>query len=343
MIDVAKAAGVSRTTVSFVLNGREANISIETQRRVLDAAEQMGFRANASALALVTGRTRRIGIVTNKPEYFRDSNPYFGNVFAGITSAALRHDYNLLLHSAHYPDWQAIYADILSGPADGTILIGRGNEDALTLALLEAGFPTVCVSYHVEHPDCCTIDCDNELGGYLALRHLIGLGHRQIAFFYPGESTSWGHERRLGALRALAEARLSEAHLQIRACFDSDNEHDAWVRSAIAYLQNADPRPTALVCCEEEFVQRLVEALPGVGIHVPDDLAVISFNSTVLSARTHPPMTSVAQPLQEIGAAALDMLVGRIGGQEISARCLRFPMSLNVRQSCGAAQNKPDA
>src|SRR5262249_19082038 len=102
MKDVAEAAGVSRTTASFVLSGREAGIAPETQQRVRQVAHHLGYRPHAGAQALATGRTRRIGIVLNEPSNFQQGDMYFAHVLAGITSGALRRNYNLLLHSAHY-------------------------------------------------------------------------------------------------------------------------------------------------------------------------------------------------------------------------------------------------
>src|SRR5579862_1601604 len=124
MIDVAQAAGVSRTTASFVLNGRSASIPEETRQRVRATAEQMGYLRHATATALATGRTHRIGIILNERESFRTEDQYFGKILKGATLGALRHNYNLLLHSAQYADWRAQRDDILSGASDGSLLVG---------------------------------------------------------------------------------------------------------------------------------------------------------------------------------------------------------------------------
>lgn len=336
MIDVAKAAGVSRTTASFVLNGRDAAIPLETKQRVLQAAHQMGYRRNASAFALATGRTNRIGIVLNDPASFAHYDLYWYNVVSGVTSAAYQHNYNLLLHSAHYTDWHALYGEALSKTADGMLLIGRFEGDELTTALIEAGVPAVCVSYHSDHPGCYSVDCDNEQGGYLALQHLLRLGHEQIAFFYPGDAISWGRERHQGAVRAMQDAGLPVENLRTFAWKETSGPMSEWLESALTFLQTARPRPTAFVCCEEARARNLVEALPGLGIRVPDDMAAISFNSTAQSAGASPPITSVGQPLVEIGAAAVEMLIQRIEGRDQQERCRRFPMWLDVRESCGS-------
>src|SRR5579859_1532913 len=151
--DVAAEAGVSATTTSFVLNGRDAAIPEVTRQRVLDTARRLGYRPNASARALATGRTHRIGVALNHPYSLTGRPTYHTEVIGGIMSALPHLDYNLLVHSANYQDWHTLHDDILGGAADGVLLVGREAPDPLTFALLEAGFPTVCVNYNVDHPD----------------------------------------------------------------------------------------------------------------------------------------------------------------------------------------------
>lgn len=336
MSDVADRAGVSRTTASFVLNGRDVAIPAETRQRVLQAARQLGYRPHSAARALATGRTQRIGIVLNDPEGFGAQDTYFTNVLAGVTAGALRHNYNLLLYSAHYPDWRALHGDILAGAADGTLLIGRRAGDDLAPALLDTDVPTVCISFRIDHPRCHYADCDNEAGARMAIQHLLRLGHRQIAFLYPGEAISWGRERRQGALRAMEEAGLSAENLLLFEWRSGDSPSQEWTAAAVELLQTARPRPTALFCCDEEHVCCLLEPLSKQGTRIPEDLAVVSFNSTDLSRRSHPALTSVWQPLKEIGAAGVDLLVGLITGCPESEPGRRFPVRLDVRESCGA-------
>jgi LacI family transcriptional regulator len=334
MIDVADAAGVSRTTASFVLNGREAAIPPETQQRVLEVAHRMGYHPHAGARALATGKTNRIAIVLNDPDSFGSQDMYLTRIMYGIMRGAVRRNCNILLHSAQHPDWRALYRDILSGTTDGVLLVGRSVGDELTPALLEARFPTVCLSFHVDHPRCYAVDCDNETGAYLALKHLVSLGHRQIAFVYPGQEISWGRERYQGACRALDEAGLSAANLHVHHWQEKFPPKEDWFLSAIEFLKTAQPSPTALVCCEESRVRHLVELLPGVAIRVPEDLSVISFNSTEISERSRPPLTSVWQSLDEVGDSGVEVLMKLIANEAPEPRIHRVPMKLDVRESC---------
>lgn len=331
--DVAEAAGVSPTTASFVLNNRCESIPPETRKRVLEAAERLHYRPNVSARALATGKTRRIGIVLNQPESFSTRDTYFSEVLEGIIQRATEHDRNVLLLSAHYPHWRGLFADITGGSVDGVLQISRYVSDQLLPVLLDSGFPVVCVSFHVDHPACFSVDCDNVSGGRMAARHLLSLGHRSLAVLYPGEQISWGAERMQGIQAALTEHGLDPGSVQKYAWDETALPDEKWVGGAVDWLLHLDPRPTGVICCDEIRARLLTELLPRYGVHVPDDLSVISFNSTEISERATPPLTSVRQPLPEIGRAAVDMLLARIRNQEVPEHRLRFPMHLDVRES----------
>jgi DNA-binding LacI/PurR family transcriptional regulator len=342
MIDVARAAGVSRTTASFVLNGRDASIPPETRERVRLAAERMGYRPHDGALALATGTTHRIGILLNEPDSFNAADPYFINTLRGVTVGALRHDYNLLLYSAHYPDYRSLCDGLLSGAADGVLLIGRYSDDRLTPALLDSGLPCVCVSFHIDHPRCYSVDCDNEAGSRMAVEHLLQLGHRQIIICHPGDDVSWGRERLSGAQQAMRSAGLPAKNLRTFPWSETHAPSFEWVKQVAEFVRTAMPRPTAIFCCDEWRAQKLCEYLPKIGLRVPGDVAMISYNSTEASVRSHPPISSVWQPLADIGEAAVGMLVRLIAGLSLEQHIQRFPVRLDVRESsrfCEASQD----
>lgn len=337
--DVAEAAGVSLTTASFVLNNRCASIRPETQKRVLHAAERLQYRPHLSARALATGKTRRIGIVLNQPESFSTRDTYFNEIVEGIIQRATEHDRNLLLLSAHYPEWSMLLADITGGAVDGVLQISRFVSDELTPALLDAGFPLVCVSFHTDHPATLSVDCDNVAGGSIAAEHLLELGHRDIAVLYPGDELSWGAERLEGIRLAMAEAGMDISPDRIRKWDERTLPSEDWVADAIRWFVNLQPRPTAIICCDEIRARMLAEMLPGAGVRVPQDVSIISFNSTEISERCTPPLTSVCQPLAEIGRAAVDMLLARVRRQPIHEPIVRFPMHLDVRESCAGPRD----
>lgn len=333
--DVAHKAGVSQTTVSFVLNGREdARISAATRDRVLDAARQMGYVCHAAARALVTGRTERIGFVPGSPDLLRHHDAYSMEVLTGVMEAAPELDHDVLLHSANQPDWQALYRDVMSGSTDGVLLVGRPPGDPLTHSLQAAGFPTVCISFRPEEDPCFAVDCDNEMAGMLAAEHLLALGHRRIGLVALDAAASWARERCVGVSRAVAG--VPGAQLTVLDMGPVVTPGPDSVAPTVDAILSLDPRPTGLIFTDEWQAQAVAAALTRARCPVPDTMSVVSFNSTRISADANPPLTSVWQPLAEIGKAAASMLVDLVHGREVAPGVRRFPVRLDVRWSTTA-------
>jgi LacI family transcriptional regulator len=336
--DVAREAGVSQTTVSLVLNGRtDVRISEETRQRVLDVARNLNYSRNASARALVTGRTHRVELIPIHPGALVDPDKYYATVLAGVTEGALQCGYNLLIQSALYPTWRDMYTDVMSGSADGVLLIGRASNDKLTAALREARFPTVCISFQPDFPDYYSVDCDNVQGARLAVEHLLELGHRRIVYIAPEPEHSWGRERWQGAQAAVADAGLPPETIQYAYFGAGIMVPDVRIERTVALLRSGPNPPTALLYCGEADAQLAAEALPEHGIRVPTDVSIVSFNSTEMSERTRPPLTSVWQPLHAIGEAAVKMVTSLAEGHEAPSGTMRFPCRLDIRESTARA------
>ena len=330
--DVARTAGVSQSTVSLVLSGRtDARIPAATRDRVLAAARELNYSRNAVARALVTGKTNRIGIVAAHPEDFLSQENYYSELLKGVMQGVLADNYNLLFHSAQYADWHALLEDILSGGTDGVLLVGRSRDDSLTAALYQAQFPTVCVSYLPDLPHYYAVDCDNETGGTLAAQHLLSLGHRRMGVLYPDFKASWPEERVRGMQKALREAGLPDQAL-LRFS-ESDYYKSELVLRQIAEQHRAADPLTALFFFDEWYPQHIAEYLPSLGLRVPQDVSIISFNSTEVSARTRPPLTSIYQPLTEIGAAAAALLIELLQNTDLEPGVRRLPVRLDIRES----------
>lgn len=339
--DVARLAGVSQSTVSLVLNGHHERISETTRQRVLEAAQELNFSLNVTARALVTGRTHRIGLVPISPHAFHSWTGYYIEILAGVMQGIELTNYNLLTHSASYPDWCALYSDIISGASDGVLLVGRSASDPLTRRLQERRFPTVCISSHPQEGVCYAVDCDNVAGGRLAVEHLLALGHRRIAMLQFAGKDTWHQERAEGGRRAVREANLTEDSYMLLTpkdigCESVSPKTAEWIEALVRYLRESSPRITALILEDEVRARRFVEELPRYRIRVPDDLAIVSFDSTEVSERTNPPLTAVYQPLRQIGKTAAKMLIALIEGKEVLPGIRRFPVRLDVRHSCGA-------
>lgn len=333
--DVAREAGVSQSSVSLVLSGRpDTRIPEETRRRVLEAVERLGYRRNSAARSLVTGKSGRIGVVPSHPNSFTNRDYYYGALLAGIMGGVIDRNLNVLLHSSGYPDWKVLFEDVTNGSVDGVILIGRDAGDPLSLALLKAAFPVVFISCYPENLPCHAIDCDNEEGGYLAAKHLLESGYRRLRVLSKGSPTLFNRERQAGMKRAVSEANLPPETLTLLEVPDlNESNGREWTSSVILLLGDYSSVPTALLTGDEWYATRFAKFLSELGFSVPEDFAIVSFNSTEASALCCPPLTSVRQPLYKIGTLACKTLLGLIEGEKGVPQVQRLSVRLDVRAS----------
>ncbi len=333
--DVAAEAGVSVTTASFVLNDQNYAIAERTQLRVREVASRLGYRPHSSARALATGRTQRLGVVLSSPGVLVSPGAYHAKLLFGIMAAAPKLNYNLILHAANYPDWRCLYGDITSGVADGVMLIGRNFDDELTAALLDIHFPTVCVSYKSQHPSCIAVDCDHRSGIALAVDHLKKLGHTRLGFLLDDYSDvrSWDEER-LAAFHSCTEGTgLKGSTYRVPVDYGDCPGSNEFLRSLLLNSRTE----TALIVGSEVLARHVQQVALECGVNIPLDLSIISINSTEVSENAVVPITSLWQPLNEIGAAAVTVLNDIIMSDGRSEHQMLFDMRLDIRKSCGPA------
>lgn len=326
---VAAMAGVSQSTVSKALNGRpDSRISEQTRQKVLKAAQELNYAPNVIARALVTGKTQRIGVVVNTPASLTNLAGYHLGILSGTLYGAVANNYNLLLHSSQYPHWYALYDDIRGGSADGVLIVGDYHDKELEEALVADEFPTVFVSHHPKGERVFSVDCDNVQGGYIAAKHLIDLGRRRMVFLSES-MMSWEEERRQGVENAVREAQIAGSEIVFSAHIVANGAEAC--HEILAQLPEC-----GVVTATEALGLELAEALTTQGRQIPQEVSIVSFNSTEASANAPIPMTSVYQPLCEIGFTALNLLVSLLKGQNIAPGVRRVSVRLDVRESCGA-------
>jgi LacI family transcriptional regulator len=347
--DVAARAGVSRSTVSKVLNGREfGRIPADTRQRVLAAAQELNYVRNNRAHALVTGRTQRIGVAINHPHGFRHQGNYHRDVLSGIFEGAVECNYNLLFHAVHHADWRALYTDIIGGSADGVLLVGNHMNVELAPALMESGFPTVFISHtpyaeaeRVPMPHCQVVDSDNREGGYLLASHLLSLGHRHIGLSTdspPELMPDWQWDRLQGIYDAIDEcASGKDCRFEIYIA-----PRRSGVASAeLTFAHYQVHRPTAIILINDEPGPELVEMFLEQGIRVPEDVSIVNYNSSEDCVRARVPLTSVWQPLHAIGLQAMRRLVTLLSGEEVTPEIIRYPVRLDIRASTVPSPHPP--
>lgn len=341
--DVAKRAGVSKATVSYVLNGYAASRRIpdETKKRVLDAAAELSYHPNALARGLAHRYTDTVAVVMQYPAVFSGWSGFINEVMHGITDAAVELGYDVLLHTkrpeaslqADSTDLVAAeYATLTDRRVDGALLL-RDVDDPLAVKLLERRFPNVLMFTTGYHPDQWFVDCDNIAGTLLAMEHLLALGHRRILHLAGPPHSGTARDRRQGYCRALEEAGiLPQPAWIVEVTYPGADFGPA------VDLFDAPPgqRPTAIFAWSDDVAIRMMRALRAKGLRIPEDVAVIGFDSTALCDHTDPPLTSVRQPIYDMAVQAFNLLTKRIAGNTVLQPQILVPPELVIRSSCGA-------
>jgi LacI family transcriptional regulator len=332
--DVAKASGVSVATVSYILNNKPINIRPETRARVLQAMRDLDYRATAAPKRHKHTRLD-IGVVFANAHIRLLEQPYFNQMLDGIVYTGTIHHHNITLFCD--PSWGDVRKSLrlyCDGRCDGLLLLGPDLTDGLVDAILERGLPFVMVNSGALGERMPSVDIDHDHAGYLVGKYLCGRGHRRIAIL-PGESHKASSIRRVeGCLRALKdEGNVCPDGWMPPGCY---NWESGYARTKELFARGvAADSPTALFCCNDAIAQGAYIAFRELNIHVPADVSVIGFDDVVFAEHMDPPLTTVRQPLQQIGERATDILIDQIR-QEANRRTVQkevFPVEIMERAS----------
>jgi DNA-binding LacI/PurR family transcriptional regulator len=331
--DVARLAGVSRTTVSFVLNNVPGvKITKETRQRVLQAARDLNYYPTAAARSLASGKTHRIGLVLGLGQERLAADAFLPTFLQGVTTSVHQRGYLLMLQLAEdVPSHEAYARLIREQQVDGLILSGPRLDDPLLPQLKEERFPLIL---HGQLPgyDIPQVDIDNRAGGFKATSHLIKLGHRRIGFISNAPlSYSGAQERFRGYNDALIDHNLPPDEDLVRtAAFTPEAGH-----AAMEELLSLPGRPTAVFAASDVVAIGAMGAILAAGLKIPDDIAVVGFDDIFFAAHTSPPLTTVRVPAYGLGWTSADVLISLIEDEdEVSSVFLET--ELVIRGSCGA-------
>lgn len=327
--DVARLAGVSRTTVSYVLNNSNTiSVLPETRKRIWDAVQQLGYVPNRMARGLRARKTYTIaGIV---PDI---TNPYHPAFERGIQDVAERYDYDLVMYNTANLETKErkFLTFVLEGRADGLIGIFWHMTMEDFRPLLERDIPIVRSSgERQEAPDLPldTLYIDNVGAARAAVNYLIEQGHRRIGML-AGEllPCKW---RVAGYRQALAEHDIAfDESLVLGSPFTA---HDGYAQMQI--LLTRRPRPTAVFCASDLLAMGALAAIKQAGLKIPDDVAVVGFDNIFAAELVSPPLTTIDQFQESFGRRAAEMLFERLHGQvSTGGRCVEMPYQLVVRES----------
>jgi DNA-binding LacI/PurR family transcriptional regulator len=325
--DVAARAGVSRTTVSFVLNDRPgASISEATRQRVLVAAAELGYQPHASARGLAAGRTHTLGLVLRQSTEQVAEDALLAETLRGLSAAARAERYRVLVEP--YGPTNVSYGDLMSSRrTDGLVVSGPRTDDEELIALARADAPVVIQGW-LPDANLPSVDVDNVAAARLAVEHLIGLGHRVIGCITNAGLTYTAAAARLQGYREALEAAGIEydPRLVAEASFDAASGR----RQMSTLLEAGDV--TAVFVASDVVAFGAIAAIREAGLRVPDDVSVVGFDDIPLAAFFDPPLTTIRLPAYELGRAAGAALIDRIHGREVNARTV-LPTELVIRSS----------
>lgn len=335
---VAKLAGVSRTTVSFVLNNvPHMGISEETRGRVLNAARQLGYVPNAAARSLVSGATGTVAIVVPHSEHLR-VDAFIPRMLAGVNDTCHTHGYKVIFEPmVEAAGHLSGFLDLVdSRRIDGLIAINTPRADDVHLVRLAAeGFPIVVFGSNLaEHASLYSIDVNMREASCVATRHLLSLGHRRVAYIGFGSIAYHGVSERLyGYSDAMREFDLEVCDERLGfANFSAQSGYDA-----MNAMLERDRSLTALFAGNDTIAFGAMAALRDAGLRIPHDVAVVGYDDIPLAAYAAPPLTTMRTSPYEQACEAANLLVRLIAGERPAQLHSMNPVPLIVRESCGSA------
>jgi LacI family transcriptional regulator len=326
--DVARLAGVSRATVSVVLNERhDIRVPEETRLRVREAADRLGYFQNAAARSLVTGRAGRIGVLTYNPMLLRGNvdDEFHAEVMTALFGALADHGYDALVHMVDPHDESQVLERVRRSGAEGLIVVGLGYSPDFARKLQLNHFPVVYAFRYPPGAEFWHVDVDNRAAGGAAVDYLVSQGHRRIAYI-QAEDVQYAYERAAGAAEA---AHRHGIELQSRfMVVPSEPVKDAVLANAIASV------PVTGIATDNEFTAyRLIEQLVDAGLRIPEDRSVIGVNSTARCETYTPRLTAVRVPIGDIMTEAVRLLSEFHGVRPEAVQQHKLPVTVDERDS----------
>ncbi|HDN79251.1 MAG: LacI family transcriptional regulator [Chloroflexi bacterium] len=328
--DIARRLNISVTTVSRALHGYE-DVAEETRQKVLALAEELGYRPHILAQRLQKGRTDTIGFIipTFGPRF---SDPFFSELLAGIGNEAARHDYDLLVSTCPPDTVEEVNAYeqfVMGRRVDGLLITRTRVYDQRIAYLLEKEFPFVAFGRSKVEGDFCYVDVDSEEGIRLVTRHLIEMGHRRIAMILPPSELMFSVYRRIGFQKALEKNGLEFDEELVE---EGDLTERGGYEAALRLLDKPHP-PTAIVACNDLMAVGAIGAAQEHRLKVGRDIAITGFDDVPLAEHTVPPLTTVRQPVYEIGRRICQMLIYILEGKPLPQRQVILKPKLVIRES----------
>jgi DNA-binding LacI/PurR family transcriptional regulator len=328
---VAEEAGVSRATVSRVVNG-STRVDPATRKAVEAAIRRLEYVPNRAARTLVTRRTDSVGLVIPEPTTRLFGDPFFPGLIRGINAVLREADQILvLLTPESVQDEEHLGRYLTSGHLDGAMLVSLHGDDPLPKLLRDRGIPVVIGGRPGAGTAADCVDVDNVQGALHAVRHLVGLGRHRILTVTGPLDMAAAQDRLTGYRHGLAEAGIkSDSALELRGEFEQTSARDA-VERFIATGASFD----AVFAQSDAMALGAMSAIRRADLRVPEDVAVVGFDDSALALSSDPPLTSVRQPIEEMGREMARALLAQIGETRQVPRSVVLATELIVRGSSG--------
>ena len=326
--DIARLAGVSRSTASRAINERP-DVSQEVRARVLGVVEQTSFKPNAAARSLASQRTSMIGMVLSRKVQGVFEEPYFAHLIEGTVQACNQHEYNLTLYVGD--DSESLLHRISSqGFVDGVVVAADRKDNSLIVALANSKIPMVIVGRPPEGMKTSYIDFDNRQGAYLAVIFLMQLGFQRIGTIAGPSESHHGSDRLAGYQQALIERGVP---VDPNLVVEGDLTEIGGYRVAQRLLEE---KPEAIMIASDRMAIGAMQAIRERGLKVPEDVAVVSFDDLLPPSIGGLRYTTIRQPVKQMGIRAVETLLDILEYGPEPTRRILFDPELVVRDSCGS-------
>jgi DNA-binding LacI/PurR family transcriptional regulator len=330
--DVAKVANVAPSTVSRVI-ANSPRISEKTKERVREVMDQLGYHPNFIARSLASQSTRAIGLVMPSSTDVVFQNPFFPTVLSGLSEGAHSKQYALHMTTGKTEDeiFDGVVAMVQGGRVDGVVLLYSKVEDRVIAYLRERNFPFVVIGKPFKDDESISyVDNDNFKAGKEVTEHLIQLGHDRIGFIGGNLDLVVTVERLLGYEKALRNSGIS--------LVDEYIVNDEFLREsgqdAVKVLLSLEKPPTAMVVADDLMALGVLNKLDELGITVPDDISIVSFNNVLIAEMARPPLTSVDINIFDLGYQATKSLIQKIENPGEPIKRIIVPFKIVPRFSC---------
>lgn len=334
MQTIAARVGVSQATVSYVLNNKSgARVSAAVRAEILRVARELNYYPNEAARRLAGMRSRTIGVLQLYVRHSVLAGWWSSEVMRGIADAGFTQGYHLMIYAMSEDVREMCLNAVYSGRLEGLIILAPYKDEPLLQELGDAGIPLAAVgTQQVFGQKMVAVDANNEVGGYLATRHLIEQGHQRIAHLHGALNIPNADDRLRGFYRAMQEARLPVLPELVR---ESGFLEQRSYELTQELLQLPEP-PTAIFAASDVAAVGVLRAAKEAGRRVPEDLAIIGYDGTPFTQLTEPPLSTVQQPAAEMGRIAASLLIDMIEGNLPAERVVKLPVRLVVRASTDA-------